>query len=465
MSDKQDERTPLVGMRDALPGYYRPGADEIATWMREGIIALDANVLLDAYRYSPGSRTELLRVLTLVKDRIFLPHQAAVEFHRNRIGALADHVAWFDTQVKVLETVGKQGGDALRGVMKQCQATTSQSLREAIDELGAAVVKATAAVRQVAEDYDLDVPTALSDDHILRALDELLDGSVGPQLSAADYAAALLEAKTRADKQTPPGWKDAHKKDPEVAAGDYLMWVQLIAHTREVGRPLLLITRDVKEDWTRRERGLRAGTHPHLVKEMLDEAGVPFAAMTPTDLMREAARVFDAGVSERTFTEISELDAAALRRLDDSIADPADWDVWLQRNHPELLLKFGTGGTVSQGQMRELLGPLFEEAAGYRSVGSTWPKQVRELFLRRAGIADERGELLSLLRAAETDTQLHDHLQKSGHMRRIQTRLESLDDEESQLLAEITALPQPRSTPSARTDVAWDLRTQLDDAD
>jgi hypothetical protein len=107
-----EQQTPKLGsMRDALPGWYRPDAAQRAVWLEEGTVALDANVLLDAYQYSPTSRAELLRILRLVQDPLFLPHQAAVEFHRSRIGALADDVELFQKQLGDLAAADKRSGD------------------------------------------------------------------------------------------------------------------------------------------------------------------------------------------------------------------------------------------------------------------------------------------------------------------------------------------------------------------
>lgn len=458
MTDPQEQAPPLTSMREALPGYYRPAPEDLARWLREGTVALDANVLLDAYRYSPAARDELLRVLGLLRDRLFLPHQAAVEFHRNRISALAGHVEWFGVQLKALDTASKQSRDAIRAVVNQCQATTSQALREATAALAEAFEQAAAAVRQVADEYDLDVPRALNDDHILRELDGLLGRAVGPALSSAEHAAGVKEAKTRAERRIPPGYKDSNKNEPEVAAGDYLLWLQLISHARGARLPVVLVTRDTKEDWTRRENGIPAGTHPELVHEMLREAGVPFAAITPTELMREAARVLDAGVSERTFEEMSELDRSVLRRLDEPVRDTDDWETWLRRNHPELLLHLGPGGTVRQAQMRELLGPLWEEAAAYRSRGSTWPVRVRDIFLRRAAIAEERGELEAVLRSAGRDARFAEHLESGGYAERLRARVEALDVEDALLIAEAERLPRGGAPglPAPESGVAGD---------
>lgn len=306
-----------------------PDAAQRAVWLEEGTVALDANVLLDAYQYSPTSRAELLRILRLVQDPLLLPHQAAVEFHRSRIGALADDVELFQKQLGDLAAADKRSGDVLRAVVRQCQATTSKALEDTIAELSAAFARASAAVEQSPAIRPRRPAGAHRRPHPRRARRSARQRRRA-SAPAPDHAAAVAEAKRRADAKIPPGWKDdAGKGDPESAAGDYILWVQVLDHARLVGRPVVLVTRDVKEDWTRPERGMRAGTHPHLVEEMLGRAGVPVRRHQPADLMREAGQAFGADVSERAFEEMSDLDRRVLRRLDDPTPqDQEDWHSW-----------------------------------------------------------------------------------------------------------------------------------------
>jgi hypothetical protein len=68
---------------------YVPQAEaDIAEALRTGLLSLDANVLLNFYRYSPKAREALVEVLSAAGDRVWVSHQAAKEFWRNRCGAI-----------------------------------------------------------------------------------------------------------------------------------------------------------------------------------------------------------------------------------------------------------------------------------------------------------------------------------------------------------------------------------------
>src|SRR2546428_230868 len=72
-------------MRTLFPGTYAPTPEEFQKLWRDGLIVLDANILLNVYRYSPTTREDFLRLLGSLKDRIWVPHQAAAEYQRNRL--------------------------------------------------------------------------------------------------------------------------------------------------------------------------------------------------------------------------------------------------------------------------------------------------------------------------------------------------------------------------------------------
>ena len=71
-------------MRNKFSEHYRPSEEWFASHWETGAIVLDANILLDLYRYSPTSRDEILDVLEQYKKQLWLPYQAAEEYHRNR---------------------------------------------------------------------------------------------------------------------------------------------------------------------------------------------------------------------------------------------------------------------------------------------------------------------------------------------------------------------------------------------
>ncbi|WP_449349178.1 PIN-like domain-containing protein [Streptomyces shaanxiensis] len=54
------------------------------------MVAPDANVLLNLYRYTEQARTDLLGALGALGDRLWVPHQVVDEFWRNRESVISE---------------------------------------------------------------------------------------------------------------------------------------------------------------------------------------------------------------------------------------------------------------------------------------------------------------------------------------------------------------------------------------
>src|SRR5690349_18103980 len=72
-------------MKNTFPGYYRPTEAEYGRLWGDALFAFDANVLLDFYRSTEETQNSFLAVLDKVKDRLWLPYQAAKEFHERKL--------------------------------------------------------------------------------------------------------------------------------------------------------------------------------------------------------------------------------------------------------------------------------------------------------------------------------------------------------------------------------------------
>ncbi|MGD0990767.1 MAG: PIN-like domain-containing protein, partial [Candidatus Sulfotelmatobacter sp.] len=75
-------------MRKTFPGYYRPSEPEFRRLWDRCIFVLDANVLLNLYRYSDVTRKKLLDILLKIQSRLWV-HQAALEYQRNRLEVIS----------------------------------------------------------------------------------------------------------------------------------------------------------------------------------------------------------------------------------------------------------------------------------------------------------------------------------------------------------------------------------------
>ncbi|WP_303875685.1 PIN-like domain-containing protein [Stutzerimonas kunmingensis] len=66
-------------------GWHLPlPEEEIKKAWDNGVLTVDTNVLLDLYRYHENTRNSLLESIAAFDGRVWLSHQAATEFFRNR---------------------------------------------------------------------------------------------------------------------------------------------------------------------------------------------------------------------------------------------------------------------------------------------------------------------------------------------------------------------------------------------
>lgn len=87
-------------MRSVFVGHFRPTQEEFALLWNTCIFAIDANVLLNLYRYSSATREELEKALRAVEDKAFITHQAAKEFLRNRLSVTAGQANEYPKTIK-----------------------------------------------------------------------------------------------------------------------------------------------------------------------------------------------------------------------------------------------------------------------------------------------------------------------------------------------------------------------------
>src|SRR5262249_24633967 len=92
-------------MPNLFPGYYRPTEEEFSALWQECVFAFDANVLLNVYRYSQATRERFLEILDRLRERIWLPYQAALEYQENRLRVLSAQYDPYESIPQQLRTL------------------------------------------------------------------------------------------------------------------------------------------------------------------------------------------------------------------------------------------------------------------------------------------------------------------------------------------------------------------------
>jgi hypothetical protein len=257
-------------MKKEFIGYYDPTEGEIRNSWTNGVFSFDANTLLNLYRYTELTRNDFLDALKTLKGKLFLPHQAALEYHINRI-AVIERVANSYTMINDILTTNFE--KVLKPHINQFKKHPAIQI-EAILKLGREFLQ------KISDELDKQKknhPDFMTDDNVLNKLTELFDDSVGREFSKQELKKIFDEGKERYSERIPPGFRDAEtkqKKGERNMYGDFIIWKELINHTKKEKKPIVFVTDDRKEDWWTIEDGKTIRPREELIKEFFDQTGI-----------------------------------------------------------------------------------------------------------------------------------------------------------------------------------------------
>lgn len=292
-------------MRDIFPGYYRPTAEQFAELWQQCIFVLDANVLLNFYRYSPKTGEDLLEILRRVADRLWLPHQVALEYQENRLTEIAQQEDIYNQVTSILDKAQEDLKLLLRRGHLSIDADALLSrLRNTFTE-----VKNELAERRQQH------PRLFNEDEIREELTAIFATNVGAAFTQERLNEIYQLGQTRYSQEIPPGYKDNNKKGVkrygsltiEEKYGDLILWHQIIDKAKELKRAVIFVTDDTKEDWWWVSHGKTIGPRQELVLEMRTEANVLFYMYTPDRFIEYARDNLGVQVTQEVVDEVREV--------------------------------------------------------------------------------------------------------------------------------------------------------------
>lgn len=306
-------------MRKDFLGYYKPTQEDFKEMWEHGLIVLDTNVLLDLYKLPAPARDESIAVLEKMKNRLWIPHQVALEFQRNRLGVISN-------EQKIIKEALKSTLDSLNNTKqkvnilqldKRDKSIDSKKFIEDLDKANTQIIDAIKKIQSIQIDISASDP-------VREKLDILLEGRIGPGPANQQELDKLIgDGEERFREKIPPGFLDAEKeKNPSEAVfifdhiryprkfGDLILWKQLINYTKEKNtKSVLLITGDMKDDWWWRERGGKTiGPHAELIREIYRLSSVQLFWMYSFAQFIEYANTYiSAEVSKQSVTELKQV--------------------------------------------------------------------------------------------------------------------------------------------------------------
>lgn len=358
-------------MKDLFPGHYRPEDVVLTNLLREGLIILDTNVILNLYRYPQSAREDLLKLLNAIKDRLWIPHQVAHEYQRNRVNVISEQIKKFSQARHIADNISKTVSTEINStqILGRHSLIDPASLRT---EINGALQKFTTNLNEL-EQKQMAVNGT---DDIRDALDILFQGRIGPPpFNQAWLDSIFYAGKERYKHKLSPGWADSPDKEKlesyslfelrfEPMFGDLVIWAQILEKI-EVDRPsgVIVVTDDTKPDWwhTVDSQGKKIlGPNPHLVEEVETVApGTLFYMYNSERFVKYGNEALSVPINDNSLSQIraAQKSSAALPANTDVIHNAVqawliqelDSTVHQQHDFPDFIA--GTGETGDQGRI------------------------------------------------------------------------------------------------------------------
>lgn len=271
-------------MKSLFAGYYRPTDKEFDELWKNCTFVFDASALLDLYRSTAKTRTVLISILEKIKDRIWMPYQAAWEYQENRLDVIAKERELYSELRKTLDGL-------VKNVQQKMHNHAVESADKIKEELDGSIKKIIAIIDQGANEH----PDLLAKDDIREKITHLFDGRVGKKLDEKRLATIYQEGPKRYEQKIPPGFEDAEKGGTRQF-GDLVIWNEILEKAKASEHPIVFVTSDTKDDWWWKQGQFTVGPRPELVQEVAGFAKVAFYMYNVERFVNEAQKRLDTNV-------------------------------------------------------------------------------------------------------------------------------------------------------------------------
>lgn len=249
-------------MEEIYAGYFPKSKDQIKAIWSEALFSFDANIFLKLYERSDDSCNQILNTIDKLSNRVFLTHQAGLEYIRNRIGVITTQASRYSEFLNKLSWVVQKAN------AENQPPFFSSEINRTLNNLLKEVEKESLEKIRSTEEK-------ISDDHIYDEIDRIFKGKIGLEYDATQLKELYKQGEERFQNKIPPGFRDQNKGD-NTQYGDFIIWRQIIDKAKETQRPIIFVTNDLKPDWWWIIKGKVFGPRPELTGEMKREANVDF---------------------------------------------------------------------------------------------------------------------------------------------------------------------------------------------
>ena len=216
--------------------------------LKNAIIVLDTNILLNFYRVSKKTSDDIIKALNNYAKNIWLPYYVGVEFYKNKYNVSkmvmddnssvkSNIISGFDKMIEAISRTFKEykNDEEVKKIVDLLKNDKDDSLKE---------------LENLTKDVNKTIESNI--ESLDKKISDLVGNKITDKVTEEEFILILKEGHNRLEKQIPPGYKD-NKKDEWIGEykvnGDYFIFEDIIRLSISKERDIVFITDDSKEDW------------------------------------------------------------------------------------------------------------------------------------------------------------------------------------------------------------------------
>lgn len=307
-----------IKMRSLFDQYYKYSDSELKDIWKDAVFFIDANVLLNLYRYPKETSDDLLKIFKKIRKKLWIPFQAALEYQESRRSVIYEQVERFSEVKSVFEeTVINLENKLLELQLDKRHSSIEPSefveeTRSLFESFGDRL-----------DDLELSQSKKYDNNDLRDQIDAITEGRITKLPESQVQLDEIFEdGEKRYKNEIPPGFRDANKSKNNIDLiyeykglkikrkfGDLLVWNQTIEKVNELKiKEVIFITDDTKEDWWWKKGGKTYGPHKSLIEEIKKKSTVErFWMYNSLGFVKNAEKYLGTKIKENTLDSVEEV--------------------------------------------------------------------------------------------------------------------------------------------------------------
>jgi len=334
-------------MNEVFKGFYKSTESELRKiWNSDSTIFIfDTNCLLNLYRCENQTRDDIINLMQLISQRVWIPFQVGYEYQINRKEVIYNSLSSLEKVKKTLKDTIDSTTASINPLKKHLYSALNSEIGKLKEEITSPI---ESFIKSNIEPRIAQKQKIAKSDSIRYSIDKIAGNKCGHPPTQELIEDINLKGEERYLHSLPPGFRDATKKEESFFGnvklkhkfGDLYLWMEIIEKAKEDGvNNIIFICDDNKPDWWYIFNGETHGAHAHLLTEIYSETPLQtFKMINQSTFLFDGARFLrDAKVEESSVEEMK-----ATYSYQNVGSNDLQYDLSKNINNPEYLelLKF-----------------------------------------------------------------------------------------------------------------------------